>query len=121
MEEKKPNYIYEVKDVSLATGATSNSVAVSLREGKCVGIRFEAFQNTTPAHSINIGIEDNSGSRVADKIDFRALKGEGNNDFHELTFRANGQVDIVLAASQAISGSDFKGQLIFKIDINCKN
>ena len=115
-------YVYDTVDISIAVGQPSFSKNVSLRDGKCVGVRFIDFSSATPrAHAINMNVND-SNTSLTGNTDFRNYTNSGGGheeNYMPVLFDTKAEVTVDVNSSQAIADADFEGQLIFKIEVEC--
>lgn len=109
---------YSTLDFSLNVGEVGDDQQADLYEGTCVGVKVILFNQTERNHTIKIGIDDNGGSSILDRTDFRDYQVSGGGylgSFKPCAF-TDRKPKVAVQSSQPIADTTFEGQIIFAIE-----
>lgn len=103
------NFVVEV-------GATSNIIEFTPKKGKIIGV---CIYNNDDTKRGEASLKDQSGSPIVDSVDLRHWRNRdtGYNDSY-IPIRVESQpMTFIIKMNSAVSGSDFKGQLVLIYDV----
>ena len=115
---KKYRYEQKKVEVTIADGGTLASNTIKLPFGTCVGMSVAKIDNANHGDFVNLSVKDGGGAVVeASDISFfeKTSGGRWIDSLRPMSFECNRNVEVELSTATALSGGNFKAQVLFVI------